>query len=97
MPAVRKGGWSLRVKRAPPPEKLSHQKQDGEDEVEPNRSLPRDLEPVGFLERGLEAADEAHVLVVDVDVDESVQFPTVDESFGDPGVVALQVRYGSGP
>jgi hypothetical protein len=45
MPAVRKGGWSLRVKRAPPPEKLSHQKQDGEDHHDQAPGGHRDLGP----------------------------------------------------
>src|SRR5687767_8775307 len=48
-----------------------------------------DLVAVGEL--GLEAADEADVLVVDVDVDEATQVAIVDQALLDAGVVALEV------
>ena len=46
---------------------------------------------VAVAERGLEAADEADVLVVDVDVDEAAQVAVLDEATLDAGVVALEV------
>src|SRR6478752_368153 len=46
---------------------------------------------VAVAERGLEAADEAHVLVVDVDVDEAAQVAVLDQPVLDARVVGLEV------
>src|SRR6478609_2105339 len=45
---------------------------------------------VAVAELGLEAADEADVLVVDVDVDEPAQVAVLDQPFFDPRVVGLE-------
>src|SRR6478609_2039869 len=46
---------------------------------------------VAVLELGLEATDEADVLVVDVDVDEAAQVAVLEQAVLDAGVVGLEV------
>src|SRR3954453_13878064 len=60
------------------------------------RSAPRhrreDGDRVAVLDLGVEGAGEAHVLVVDVDVDEAVQLPLIgDQTVLDARVLAVQV------
>src|SRR5512133_3710782 len=51
----------------------------------------QDDDLVAVAELGVEAADEADVLVVDVDVHEAAQLAVLDEPILEPGVVGLQV------